>query len=79
LLISELGGEQRSSPIFSCGNAHSQKIEFLKKRWPDFTASDLDAAVKEIQQNANRTRGRICRNAIAGLGPAGICPKELLT
>jgi undecaprenyl pyrophosphate synthase len=37
---------------------------FLQKRWPDFTAADLEAAVSEFGQR-ERTRGAL-PDAIAG-------------
>jgi len=40
------------------------ELVFLQKRWPDFTAADLDAAVKEFSRR-ERTRGAL-PDTIAG-------------
>src|ERR1700682_4205633 len=62
-LLIRTGGEQRLSDflLWECAFA---EIEFLQKRWPDFTAADLDAAVKEFSRR-ERTRGAL-PDAIAG-------------
>src|SRR2546421_3736226 len=62
-LLIRTGGEQRLSDflLWECAFA---EIEFLQKRWPDFTAADLDAAVKEFNRR-ERTRGAL-PDAIAG-------------
>src|SRR5258705_4219570 len=57
------GGEQRLSDflLWECAFA---ELVFTQKRWPDFTAADLEAAVKEFS-NRERTRGAL-PDAIAG-------------
>jgi undecaprenyl diphosphate synthase len=62
-LLIRTGGEQRLSDflLWECAFA---EIEFLQKRWPDFTAADLHAAVKEFSRR-ERTRGAL-PDAIAG-------------
>src|SRR5467141_4068981 len=62
-LLIRTGGEQRLSDflLWECAFA---EIEFLQKRWPDFSAADLEAAVKEFGKR-ERTRGAL-PDAIAG-------------
>src|SRR6266853_735877 len=62
-LLSRTGGEQRLSDFLLWECAFAQLL-FLQKRWPDFTAADLDAAVKEFSRR-ERTRGAL-PDAIAG-------------
>ncbi len=61
------GGDQRLSDflLWECAFA---ELVFVQKRWPDFTAADLEAAVKEFS-NRERTRGALpdgLPDAIAG-------------
>src|SRR5258706_6467964 len=62
-LLIRTGGEQRLSDflLWECAFA---EIEFLQKRWPDFTAADLDPTFKEFNRRV-RTRGAL-PDAIAG-------------
>ena len=62
-LLIRTGGEQRLSDflLWECAFA---ELVFTQKRWPDFTAADLEAAVKEFGTRA-RTRGAL-PDAIAG-------------
>ena len=62
-LLIRTGGEQRLSDflLWECAFA---ELVFTQKRWPDFTATDLEAAVKEFS-NRERTRGAL-PDAIAG-------------
>jgi undecaprenyl diphosphate synthase len=62
-LLIRTGGEQRLSDflLWECAFA---EFMFLQKRWPDFTAADLETAVKEFGQR-ERTRGAL-PDAIAG-------------
>src|SRR5260370_4660080 len=62
-LLIRTGGEQRLSDflLWECAFA---ELVFLQKRWPDFTAADLEAAVEEFAQR-ERTRGGL-PDAIAG-------------
>ena len=66
-LLIRTGGEQRLSDflLWECAFA---ELVFLQKRWPEFTAADLEAAVKEFG-NRERTRGALpdaLPDAIAG-------------
>ncbi|MGH9742057.1 MAG: polyprenyl diphosphate synthase [Candidatus Acidiferrum sp.] len=62
-LLIRTGGEQRLSDflLWECAFA---EIVFLSKRWPDFTAADLESAVLEFGRR-ERTRGAL-PDAIAG-------------
>jgi undecaprenyl diphosphate synthase len=62
-LLIRTGGEQRLSDflLWECAFA---ELVFTKKRWPDFTAADLEAAVKEFATR-ERTHGSL-PDAIAG-------------
>ena len=62
-LLIRTGGEQRLSDflLWECAFA---ELVFTQKRWPDFTAADLEAAVKEFGKR-ERTRGAL-PDAIAG-------------
>ena len=62
-LLIRTGGEQRLSDFLLWECAFAEFV-FLQKRWPDFTAADLDAAVKEFGRR-ERTRGAL-PDAIAG-------------
>jgi undecaprenyl diphosphate synthase len=62
-LLIRTGGEQRLSDFLLWECAFAEFV-FLQKRWPDFTAADLDAAVKEFSRR-ERTRGAL-PDAIAG-------------
>ncbi len=62
-LLIRTGGEQRLSDflLWECAFA---ELVFLQKRWPDFTAADLEAAVREFGRR-ERTRGAL-PEAVAG-------------
>ena len=62
-LLIRTGGEQRLSDflLWECAFA---ELVFTKKRWPDFAAADLEAAVLEFGKR-ERTRGAL-PDAIAG-------------
>src|SRR5258706_220505 len=62
-LLIRTGGEPRLSDFLLWECAFSEVV-FLQKRWPDFTAADLDAAVKEFSRR-ECTRGAL-PDAIAG-------------
>jgi undecaprenyl diphosphate synthase len=62
-LLIRTGGEQRLSDFLLWECAFAEFV-FLQKRWPDFTAADLDAAVKEFSRR-ERTRGAL-PDTIAG-------------
>ena len=62
-LLIRTGGEQRLSDFLLWECAFAEFV-FLPKRWPDFTASDLEAAVQEFGRR-ERTRGAL-PDAIAG-------------
>lgn len=54
-LLIRTGGEQRLSDFLLWECAFAEFV-FLRKRWPDFTAADLESAVTEFQRR-ERTRG----------------------
>ena len=62
-LLIRTGGEQRLSDflLWECAFA---ELVFTQKRWPDFAAADLEAAVLEFGKR-ERTRGAL-PDAIAG-------------
>jgi undecaprenyl diphosphate synthase len=62
-LLIRTGGEQRLSDflLWECAFA---ELVFIEKRWPDFAAADLEAAVVEFAKR-ERTRGAL-PDAIAG-------------
>jgi undecaprenyl diphosphate synthase len=62
-LLIRTGGEQRLSDflLWECAFA---ELVFTQKRWPDFTAADLEAALTEFGQR-ERTRGAL-PDAVAG-------------
>jgi undecaprenyl diphosphate synthase len=62
-LLIRTGGEQRLSDFLLWECAFAEFV-FLSKRWPDFTADDLQAAVHEFNHR-ERTRGAL-PDAIAG-------------
>ena len=62
-LLIRTGGEQRLSDFLLWECAFAEFV-FLQKRWPDFSASDLECAVKEFGRR-ERTRGAL-PDAIAG-------------
>ena len=62
-LLIRTGGEQRLSDFLLWECAFTEFV-FLQKRWPDFTADDLEAAVNEFNTR-ERTRGAL-PDAIAG-------------
>ena len=66
-LLIRTGGEQRLSDFLLWECAFAEFV-FLQKRWPDFTAADLEAAVEEFERR-ERTRGALpdgLPDAIAG-------------
>lgn len=62
-LLIRTGGEQRLSDFLLWECAFAEFV-FLQKRWPDFTAADLEAAIREFE-NRERTQGAL-PDAIAG-------------
>ena len=62
-LLIRTGGEQRLSDFLLWECAFAEFV-FLPKRWPDFTAADLESAVEEFGRR-ERTRGGL-PDAIAG-------------
>jgi undecaprenyl diphosphate synthase len=62
-LMIRTGGEQRLSDFLLWECAFAEFV-FLQKRWPDFTAADLQMAVQEFARR-ERTRGSL-PEAIAG-------------
>jgi len=62
-LLIRTGGEQRLSDFLLWECAFAEFV-FLQKRWPDFTAGDLQAALQEFGRR-ERTRGTLPA-AIAG-------------
>ena len=62
-LLIRTGGEQRISDFLLWECAFAEFV-FLAKRWPDFTADDLEAAIREFESR-ERTRGALS-DAIAG-------------
>jgi undecaprenyl diphosphate synthase len=62
-LLIRTGGEQRLSDFLLWECAFAEFV-FLQKRWPDFTAGDLQMAVQEFSRR-ERTRGSL-PEAIAG-------------
>lgn len=62
-LLIRTGGEQRLSDFLLWECAFAEFV-FLEKRWPDFTAADLENAVQEFGRR-ERTRGAL-PDAIAG-------------
>jgi undecaprenyl diphosphate synthase len=62
-LLIRTGGEQRLSDFLLWECAFAEFV-FTPQRWPDFTAADLEAAVKEFGHR-ERTRGAL-PDAIAG-------------
>jgi undecaprenyl diphosphate synthase len=62
-LLIRTGGEQRLSDFLLWECAFAEFV-FLQKRWPDFTAEDLEAAVMEFNRR-ERPRGAL-PDAIAG-------------
>ena len=56
-LLIRTGGEQRLSDFLLWECAFAEFV-FLQKRWPDFTAADLQAAVNEFSRR-ERTRGAL--------------------
>jgi undecaprenyl diphosphate synthase len=62
-LLIRTGGEQRLSDFLLWECAFAEFV-FLQKRWPDFTAADLESALTEFHHR-ERTRGAL-PDAIAG-------------
>src|SRR6202051_3437632 len=62
-LLVRTGGDQRLSDFLLWECAFAEFV-FLPKRWPDFSVSDLEAAVQEFSRR-ERTRGAL-PDAIAG-------------
>ncbi len=60
-LLVRTGGEQRISDFLLWESAFAEFV-FLQKRWPDFTAEDLESAVAEFHQR-ERTRGGLPKEA----------------
>ena len=56
-LLIRTGGEQRLSDFLLWECAYAELV-FLQKRWPDFTASDLQSALQEYYRR-ERTRGTL--------------------
>jgi undecaprenyl diphosphate synthase len=64
-LLIRTGGEQRISDFLLWECAFAEFV-FLKKRWPDFTVGDLQAAVEEFNRR-ERTQGALPEDdALAG-------------
>lgn len=61
-LLIRTGGEQRLSDFLLWECAFAEFV-FLTKRWPDFTAEDLQSAVEEFHRR-ERTRGDLPRVAV---------------
>lgn len=61
-LLIRTGGEQRLSDFLLWESAFAEFV-FLEKRWPDFTAADLKAAIGEFHSR-ERTRGGLPREAV---------------
>lgn len=62
-LLIRTGGEQRISDFLLWESAFAEFV-FLQKRWPDFTAADLESAVKEFLSR-ERTRGGLPKEAVS--------------
>ncbi len=62
-LLIRTGGEQRISDFLLWESAFAEFV-FMQKRWPDFTAADLESAVKEFHQR-ERTRGGLPKEAVS--------------
>jgi len=62
-LLIRTGGEQRLSDFLLWECAFAEFV-FLQERWPDFTVSNLEAAIKEFSHR-ERTRGAL-PDALAG-------------
>ena len=56
-LLIRTGGEQRLSDFLLWESAFAE-LFFVEKRWPDFTAADLEAALREFS-GRERTRGAL--------------------
>lgn len=56
-LLIRTGGEHRLSDFLLWECAYAELL-FVEKRWPDFTAGDLEAAVREYSRR-ERTRGAL--------------------
>jgi undecaprenyl diphosphate synthase len=67
-LLIRTGGEQRLSDFMLWECAYAE-LYFTKRKWPEFTAQDLEAAVREFQQRERRfgsvVRGKPMHEAIA--------------
>jgi len=55
-LLIRTGGEQRLSDFLLWECAYAELL-FLPKMWPDFTAADLEAAVREFRSRNRRFGG----------------------
>jgi undecaprenyl diphosphate synthase len=62
-LLIRTGGEQRLSDFLLWESAFAE-LFFIEKRWPDFTAADLEAALREFS-GRERTRGALPRAVLA--------------
>ncbi|MEK7726983.1 MAG: di-trans,poly-cis-decaprenylcistransferase [candidate division KSB1 bacterium] len=58
-LLIRTGGEQRLSDFLLWENAYAE-LYFTKRKWPEFSAQDLEVAVTEFQQRERRF-GRVVR------------------
>jgi undecaprenyl diphosphate synthase len=56
-LLIRTGGEHRLSDFLLWESAFAELL-FVEKRWPDFTAADLAAALDEFSRR-ERTRGAL--------------------
>ena len=56
-LLIRTGGEQRLSDFLLWECAYAE-LFFVEKRWPDFDAADLEAAIREFERR-ERTRGAL--------------------
>lgn len=62
-LLVRTGGEQRISDFLLWESAFAEFV-FLQKRWPDFTAADLESALKEFHRR-ERTRGGLPKEIVS--------------
>jgi len=62
-LLIRTGGEQRLSDFLLWECAFAEFV-FLEKRWPDFTVTDLRAALEEFSRR-ERTRGSLAQDSAA--------------
>ena len=62
-LLIRTGGEQRISDFLLWESAFAEFV-FTQKRWPDFTAADLESALKEFHRR-ERTRGGLPKETVS--------------